>query len=113
MIHEERRKKRPVLDDLMAAARKRAQEKKDSQATGKKDLGRTTQIEEVRKDRLRVAFELTADAEQDAKKTDSSAALQELVEIYTSIEKNNRRMRFAAVQCVKRAAQEKPAAGGF
>ena len=77
-----------MLDDLMATARKRAREKKDSLATVRKDLGRTTQIEEVRKDRLRVAFELQRMRDQDARKTDSSTALQELVEIYTSIEKH-------------------------
>jgi hypothetical protein len=79
----------PMLTDLMASARKRTQEKKDSQALARKDRGRTTQIEEVRKDRLRVAFELQQMRNQDAKKTENSAALQELVEIYTCIEKHN------------------------
>jgi hypothetical protein len=94
-----------VLDDLLAAARKRAQEKKDSVATVRQELGRTTQIDEVRKDRLRVAFELQQVRSRDAKKTDSATALQELVAIYTSIEKNNpkeARERFTASKALLR-----------
>jgi hypothetical protein len=88
-----------MLDDLLALARKRAKEKDDSLATVRRDLGRTTQIEEVRRERLRVVFELQRMHDQDLKTTDSATALRELVAIYTSVEKrdgNDARKRFAA-----------------
>lgn len=89
----------PMLADLMALAKKRTQEKKDSQAVSLKSRGSTTQIEEVRKDRLRVAFQLRQMREQDEKETGNAAALRALVDIYTCIEIHQQKdalKRFAA-----------------
>lgn len=96
---EPEQKNDPMLADLMATAKKRSQEKKDSQALALKDRSSTTQIEEVRKDRLRVAFQLRQMREQDEKETANAAALRALVDIYTCIETHKQKdalKRFAA-----------------
>jgi hypothetical protein len=75
-----------ALDDLVAAARKAAAEKNDSLSSEKTERVRNTQVEEVRRDRLRVAYTLWKMREEQKQTTEKQQALQELVDIYTSIE---------------------------
>ena len=75
-----------VLNDLLESARKRAREKNDSLAAVESERSRYTQVDEVRKDRLRIAYDLRKMREEEKVSVDKERALQELVEIYTSIE---------------------------
>lgn len=75
-----------ALSDLLARAKKRAAEKKDSAAASQVSLGRSTQVEEVRKERLRIAYTLRELREKDKKLTEKEQALAELVDIYTFLE---------------------------
>jgi hypothetical protein len=75
-----------ALDDLLTAARKAAAEKNDSLSANKAQRGRSTQVDEVRKDRLRVAYTLWKIREEQKQTTEQQCAFQELVDIYTSLE---------------------------
>jgi hypothetical protein len=75
-----------ALQDMIASARKRAAEKKDSAAAAAALATRSTQVEEVRRNRLRIAYELQQIRTKDKKRTEKEQALQELVDIYRFLE---------------------------
>ena len=75
-----------ALSDILAAARKAAAEKSDSLSCAQTERGRSTQVDEVRKDRLRVAYTLWKLRDEKKQTTEKQLALQELVDIYTSLE---------------------------
>ncbi|MCU0608227.1 MAG: hypothetical protein MUF22_00470 [Chitinispirillaceae bacterium] len=75
-----------ALSDIMSQAKKRSSARKDSLVAVREERGRTTQVEEVRRERLRVANSLREMREKDIKKTDAQLALEALIAIYTKIE---------------------------
>jgi hypothetical protein len=75
-----------ALGDMVALAKKRAAEKKDSVKAAEDALARSTQVEEVRKERLRTAYALRELREKDKQVTEKEQALQDLVDIYTFLE---------------------------
>jgi hypothetical protein len=75
-----------VVDELVAAAKKKAKEKNDSLAALTAERSGVTQIEQVRRERLRVALDLQKMRMEEKRTSDKQRALQELVAIYTSIE---------------------------
>jgi hypothetical protein len=74
------------LNALLESARRNAAEKNDSVAAQRASRSTITQVEEVRKNRLRVAYDLRKMREEKQRITEKEVALQELVDIYTSIE---------------------------
>ena len=75
-----------ALSDMLARAKKRAAEKRDSAAAAQISLARATQVEEVRKERLRIAYVLQELRNKEKKLTEKERALAELVDIYTFLE---------------------------
>ncbi|MBN1128942.1 MAG: hypothetical protein JXA71_08150 [Chitinispirillaceae bacterium] len=75
-----------ALADMIASAKKRAAEKKDSAAGAFALASRSTHVNDVRKDRLRIAYELQQLRTRDKKITEKEQALQELVDIYRFLE---------------------------
>jgi hypothetical protein len=75
-----------ALSDMLARAKKRAAEKKDSAQAAQLALGRFTQVEEVRKERLRTAYALRELRDKEKIQTEKERALAELVDIYTFLE---------------------------
>ena len=76
-----------ALSDLMAAAKIRAQSKNDSLNAHKEENARLTQTAEVRRDRLMVAAQNQQKREQNRAEESRRRAQQELITIYSLIEK--------------------------